>query len=465
MTAATTLNTVARFIDEHGLFSPGDRVIVAVSGGADSVALLDMLQSFGQLRLNLIVAHLNHGLRGEESDGDADFVAGLARHYGLVLESGKANVRQLAGLEGLSLEEAGRNARYEWFDALAERHSARRIALGHHADDQAETVLMRLLRGAGTTGLCGMRPLAGAGYARPLLGLSRAEILAYLRQRGLPWRNDSSNADTGFLRNRIRHECLPYLSTFNPAIVERLNAAAEIMAADEAVLERVVDGLFGRVSSVAAAGVSLDLSQTCDELPGIRFRLYRRAIMLLKGDLARITGSHLKRIDELARSTRVNSYLTLPGGIMVRRSYRVLGFSVPAGESQPEDWEMVIDGPGSYTLPCGGIVTVRLCEPPLAWADVPAGRAYFDPLATPFPWTLRTFRPGDRFRPFGMAGTRKVKEFFIDSKVPADIRRRIPLLFCGGELLWICGLRTSEAGRIAPGTTRVAGVDIPEITT
>lgn len=458
------LKKVARAIEEQGLFNSGDTVIVAVSGGADSVALLDMLVSLEELRLKIVVAHLNHGLRGAESDGDADFVAGLALRHGLPLESAAADVREIGRLRGLSLEDAGRRARYEWFDEMAEKYRARRIALGHHADDQAETFLLRLFRGAGTTGLCGMRPLTADRYVRPLLGLSRAEILAYLQESGLTWRDDSSNADTGFLRNRIRHECIPYLAAYNPAITERLNAAAEILAADEAVLEEVTTTVFARLATVGTSGVSLDLALVSAELPGIRYRLYRRAILTLKGDLARITGSHLKQIDGLACSSRVNGFLSLPGGVTVRRSYQTLTFSIQGMGAQEDSWELVITGPGRYPLPGGGELTVRLTPPPETWLDIPAWRAYFDPGGTPFPWTLRTFLPGDRFRPFGMRGTRKVKDYFIDNKVPATVRRRVPLLFGAGELLWIGGMRVSEAARIQPGAGVVAEVEIPEIT-
>lgn len=465
MTTNPTLKKVIRTIEVHRLFNAGDTVIVAVSGGADSAALLDMLVSLEYLRLNIVLAHLNHGLRGAESDGDADFVAGLALRYGLPLEAGAADVREMGRLRGLSLEEAGRAARYEWFDELAEKHGAQRVALGHHADDQAETFLLRLLRGAGTTGLCGMRPLAAGRYVRPLLGLSRAEIVAYLELRGLSWRNDSSNGDTNFLRNRIRHECLPYLASYNPAIAERLNAAAEILAADEAVLETLTDQVFGRLSSIGSSGVSLNLPPTRAELAGVRFRLYRRAVLTLKGDLARISGSHLKQIDELVSSARVNGGLSLPGGLKVRRSYETLHFSLPVQESGAWSREVLIEGPGRYPLPCGGTLTVRMTAPPDAWESVPASRAYFDPRRTPFPWNVRTFRPGDRFRPFGMKGSKKVKDYFIDAKVPATLRRDLPLLFRGDELLWVCGLRVAEAGRINSGSLEVVEVEIPEITT
>jgi tRNA(Ile)-lysidine synthase len=464
VTTHSALKKVARTIHEHQLFRKGDTVIVAVSGGADSIALLDFLVSLKDLELNLIVAHLNHRLRGAESDGDASFVAALARHYGLTMESGSADVRDISRGRSLSLEEAGRVARYEWLRELACRYKARRVALGHHADDQAETFLLRLLRGAGTTGLRGMRPLSAGTYVRPLLYLTRSEILFYLKVRGLSFRVDASNDDRCFLRNRIRHECLPYLTSYNPAITERLNAAAEILAADEDVLEDLTDQVFARISSCEADIVTLHLPGLSLELPGMRLRLYRRAIRNSTGDLAGITGSHLKQVDDLASSARVNGGVKLPCGLSVVRCYDSLTFSAHGADKNTGPWEITIKGAGSHALPDGRILTARLTVPPNHWKDVPQDRAYFDPYANPFPWTMRTFRPGDRFQPFGMTGTKKVKDFFIDEKIPAAVRRQVPLLFSGEKLLWICGLRIAEAGRVSPDTRETVLVEIQENT-
>jgi tRNA(Ile)-lysidine synthase len=456
------LRKISETIRDNRLFCQGDTVVVAVSGGADSVALLDILASLTGLRLRLVVAHLNHGLRGKESDGDAAFVEELAARYRLPFAQQRLDVKELSRQRKQSLEEAGRMARYEWFDSVADSYCARSIALGHHADDQAETFLLRLFRGSGTTGLASMRPLSCERYVRPLLTLTREEILAYLESRGLSCRHDSSNDDTVFLRNRIRHECLPYLRTFNPAISERLNNTAEILAADEAVLETLTGQVFSRLSRSTPEGVVLDLKAVRAELPGVRFRLYRRALLLLRGDLARIATTHLKQLDLLVHSSRTQGEQSLPGGLTVLRCYDALHF-LPAGKEQGRDaWEILIEGPGRYALPDGRVITVRLTAPPERWESVSSFRAYFDPGNVPFPWTVRTFRPGDCFRPFGMTGTRKVKDFFIDRKIPLPVRRRIPLLFSAGELLWVCGLRVSEAGRVRPGTLEVAEVEIPE---
>lgn len=454
------LRKISGIIRENRLFSQGDTVVVAVSGGADSVALLDILSSLSELRLHLVVAHLDHGLRGTESDADAAFVEQLAARYRLPCNVQRVNVKEISKLRKLSLEEAGRNARYEWFDEVAKACSARAIALGHHADDQAETFLLRLFRGSGTTGLASMRLQASARYVRPLLLLTRAEILAYLERRGLAFRHDGSNDETVFLRNRIRHECLPYLRTFNPAISERLNNTAEALAADEAVLEKLVDGLFPRLSRTDSEEIVLDVTAVRPELPGLRYRFYRRALQLLRRDLAHIATIHLKQIDRLLHSARTQGELSLPGGFSVLRCYDELLFLPTEKKQKREAWEIRIEGPGRQLLPDGREISICLTAPPENWASVPSSRAYFDPAAVPFPWTLRTFRPGDRFRPFGMTGTRKVKDFFIDGKIPLSVRYRTPLLFAAGELIWVCGLRVSESGRIQPGAREVAEVAI-----
>jgi tRNA(Ile)-lysidine synthase len=458
-------NKVVRTIAGNKLFHPGETVVVAVSGGADSTALLHVLASLAHLRLRLIVAHVHHGLRGAEADADVLFVEQLAGHYGIPVEITWADVRQVSRQRKVSLEEAGRLVRYAWFDEIASKWQADSVALGHHADDQAETFLLRLLRGAGTTGLAAMRFRTETNYVRPLLALTRAEILCYLQGRGLPFRHDASNDDTIFLRNRIRHECLPVLRTFNPAITACLNTTAELLAADEAVLESLTERVFGQCAHVSHDRVQLQLPLVRQELPGLRLRLFRRAIQLVKGDLRRIAAVHVQAIDALTASVQGHGALSLPDGVLVMREGATLVFSSPRVCSYVAAWQMEIPGPGRYRTPAGMVLVIELTEPPADWKTVPRTTAYFGPATAPFPWTLRTFRPGDRFRPFGMSGTRKVKDFFIDKKISVAERRSIPLLFSGGELLWVCGLRVSEKGRVLEPLARVLRVEIPEITT
>lgn len=459
------LKTVVKTIREHSLFREGDTVVVAVSGGADSVALLDLLATLGEWRLRLVVAHLNHCLRGAESDGDASFVRELAARYGLPVEVGTANVRELSRRQRLSLEEAGRVARYAFLDEVALRHGAAAVALAHHADDQAETVLLRLIRGAAGTGLCGMSAKsAGGRYIRPLLSCTRVEIEAYLTARGLVWRVDSSNADLNFLRNRIRHELLPVLAAYNPAIGDRLAATAAALAEDEALLAVMTDQAFDRHNICDKGEAVLALDGLRQETKGLRLRLYRRAIAAVKGDLARIGFRHLEHIDRLVFASRSQAALSLPDGVRVARSYGKLAFAAGSGEELSAPYEFPVEGPGIYPLPDGGQLVVELAVPPDEWRNVPVTRAYLDLDVAPLPWLVRPFRPGDRFVPLGVVGRKKVKDLFIDLKVPRSVRQRIPLLFCGERLLWVGGVRCAEDGRLTDCTRRVAMVEIAGFT-
>ena len=442
------LDQVRHCLVAHAGVQPGERLVVAVSGGADSVALLHLLAALADLSLQLVLVHLNHCLRGAESDGDERFVRELAAMLDLPLVVRRVDVQELSSSQRLSLEEAGREARYGFFREVAQSHGARLVALAHHLDDQAETVLLRLLRGAGGEGLGAMRPLSADGtLVRPLLGASRREIEAYLRHQALAWRNDSSNADQSFLRNRLRHELLPLLKGYNPAIVERLSVTAETLAADETVLERVTDAAFGCWGRVEQGRVVLDRSGVSREEAGIRLRLYRRAIRLLQGDLRRIGYRHLQAIDHLVLGERANARLQLPAGVQVTGSYRTLRFSMVTAVDEWQDYDLLIDGLGSYPLPGSGLLTIVPATPDAAGAG--AG-VLLDGRAWPFPWQVRPYRPGDRFIPSGMTGRKKVKDFFIDRKIPLDERRRVPLLCCGHTILWLCGMRLAEPARPDP---------------
>lgn len=447
---------IARFVTEHGLCRPGDALIVAVSGGADSMALLDILAHLPGFDLKLVVAHLNHRLRGGEADADEEFARAAAERYGCPFEQAAVAVAELAAERGLSLEEAGREARYAFLQSVAGKYAAVAIAVGHHMDDQAETALMRLLRGAGGHGLAGMRPRnRAATLVRPLLCVRRREIETYLHQRGLTWREDSSNADAGFLRNRIRHELLPFLTKYNPEIVVSLNQTAAVLAADEELLDTVVAEVFTRTATVGPACVTLDLDALSRETVSLRKRLYRLAIQTVKGDLRRISFKHLASIDRQVYAVRPNSELSLPGGITVLRAYRLLRFSTGREYFQPAADELTLDLPGLYPLPCGGRLLLEKIDGPVAASgnsgpavlSLPAGQ--LQP-----PLKIRYFCNGDRFTPLGMTGSKKLKDLFSDRKIPVAARRRIPLLLAGGEIVWVCGVQAAaktEAATAAAG--------------
>lgn len=444
------VSRVERTVRRQRLFLPGDTLVVALSGGADSTLLLDLLTRLPDYNLHLVAAHLNHCLRGAESDADEEFCRSLAARYAIPYESRRIDVKMLASDNQLNLEDAGRRSRIEFLDEIRGTYGAAAVLLAHHADDQAETVLMRLLRGSGTTGLSGMTYRNARGYVRPLLDISRSEIERYLRRCGLEWREDASNSDTAYLRNRIRHELLPLLEGYNPSIRTCLAATASVLGGDEALLSELTEQAFAGSCRMAEGMVVCSVGQLRTLNPALRRRVLRHAFKQLAGTLEGVSLRHIEAVGDLIDSDRPNSRLDLPQGIVAVREYNALllrAADVDAGVNSggAESW-LLITGPGSYPLPSGGSLTVELSGPAAFPPD--SGTVYFDPARITFPWLVRTFRPGDRITPFGMSGRKKVKDVFIDRKVPTSERRRIPLLFRGDDLIWVAGVCVSELCRL-----------------
>lgn len=448
------VSRVEQTIRRQSLFLPGDTLVVALSGGADSTALLDLLFQLTGYKLRLIAAHLNHCLRGVESEADQEFCRGLASRYTIPFEARRIDIESLASEKRLNLEDAGRRARIQFLDEIRVKHGAAAVLLAHHADDQAETVLMRLLRGSGMTGLSGMAYRNGRGYVRPLLDVSRSEIEQYLRERGLEWREDVSNSDTKYLRNRIRHQLLPLLEEYNPAVRSSLAATAAILGDDEALLGELTERAVAESCLMEEGRVICSVGQLRILNPALRRRVLRHAFKQLTGTLEGLSLRHIDALCDLIDSDRPNSRLALPQRVAAVRAYDRLSW-IRTGEGvvrlrpatvRETGPELLISEPGNYQLPGGGSITVESTAPANFQAD--SGTAYFDPVRTPFPWLVRTFRPGDRITPFGMKGRKKVKDIFIDRKIPLSERTLIPLLFCGTDLIWIAGVCASELCRI-----------------
>lgn len=444
MSATNLPARVSRTIRDLRLFSPGDTVILALSGGADSCALLDILAGLAELSPRLVLAHLNHQLRGAESDRDELFCRRLAERYGLPFHSRSRDVAAFARRERLNLEDAGRRARMEFLEQVRGSFRAAVIALAHHADDQAETVLMRLLRGSGMTGLRGMSFRGPGSRIRPLLEISRGEIEAYLRERGLEHREDASNRDTTFLRNRIRHELLPLLEQYNPAIRQRLVATAAILADEDDLLEQLAADLGARACCLTPDSVSCSLASLAGEPPPLRRRLLRQLLAHLAGNGEQISRRHIQALEELMDSPRPNATLNLPRGIWAVREYGTLFLRRGPHQERLEREERELPGPGRYLLTDGSRLDLIPTSTPPDPASLPPTTVLFDPGKAPFPWRVRSFTPGDRILPRGMAGSKKVKELFMERRVPRSHRERIPLLFSGDRLLWVCGLRSSR---------------------
>jgi len=447
-------------VDRHALLAPGDAVLVAVSGGADSTALLHLLHGRAErLGLRLGVGHLDHGLR-PESAAEALAVERLAGELGLAAHLERADVRLLRRRLGTSVEAAGREARYDIFRRTAERHGYRKVALGHHADDNAETLLLHLLRGSGRAGLGGIRAVRDGMFIRPLLQAFRPDIEAYLRGRGIGWLTDASNADPGLRRNRIRHELIPLLERdFQPAARRVLSRTAEVLAEEEAWITDLLQPVVERLLRAEAPGrVALDAPGLAALPPAAARRVVRAALGRVRGDLRRIDCGHVEAVLEAAGERH------LPGGVRVRCSPREIVFErVAAGgrllpPAPGPDYAYRLEGCGTLVIAETG-EAIRISEPPPGAPVAAFGpdpfTACLDAEALRFPLTIRNRRPGDRFRPLGAGGSQTLKKFFGDHKVAPSERQSCPVIVSDGGIVWVAGHRLDERARVTPATRRV----------
>ena len=445
---------VAVTIREQHLFKPGDTLIIGLSGGADSTALLDLLAGLPGTPLRLIAAHLNHCLRGAESDSDEEFCRQLAVQYTIPFESRRIDVKALASDTSLNLEDAGRRARISFFDELLARWQATAVVLAHHADDQAETILMRLLRGSGMTGLAGMSYCNNRGYIRPLLDITRAEIEAHLVDRGINWREDSTNLDTAFLRNRIRHELLPLLEHYNPSVRTSLATTAALLYAENDLLDDLTAQASGQICRTTATGITCDIKLLLSQPLALQRRVIRLTLARLVGTLDEFSYHHISAICRMIASARPNARISLPHGIVAVKEYKTLEFRT-VESIQLQKIELQIPAPGVFQLPGNALLTVENSQLPAHSDPGCVMTTYFDLDKVPFPWHVRSFIPGDRIQQIGMTGRKKLKDLFIDTKTPPSQRALTPLIFCRDELMWVCGLRTSHHARLDDKSSRV----------
>jgi len=445
------------------LFEPGTRIVVAVSGGPDSVCLLHILYLLSsQWGLRLEVAHFEHGLRDQESRDDACFVEKLSHDFGLGFSIEHGNVRAFADREGIGIQEAARILRYEFLERVRADTESTYIATAHTADDQAEEILLRLIRGAGLPGLSGIPWVRDNYIVRPLLGVTRQQILSHLKVYDIPFVIDQSNNSRAYLRNRIRKDLLPLLAEgFNPAIVRTVNRTAEMLAEDNKLLEKIAEKAYQDSLSSSFQGGELAFSvKKIKEHPGpIRRRIYRMALMDLRLFSGRVRASHLLGIDELVTTCKDPcASCRLPGGAVVFRRYEDLFISSSIPEEQILDsndgsFSVCVTGPGRWPIPRGkGHVEISLSD--VASDFMSRNRKeYFRPLwlnpeAVKFPLDLRTRRPGEIFWPLGAPAPFKLKKFLISSKIPRGVRGSLPLLASGKEVVAVVGVEVSHPYRL-----------------
>ena len=456
------LRQVTEAVRRKRLIQPGGRVLVAVSGGADSVCLLALLHEMRERALlpgiDLRIAHVNYGLRGDESEEDEVFVRELGSKLGVPVDCERV---RLMPKSGGTLQSRARDARYAFFGRVLREHGMTAVATGHTADDQAETVLLWLMRGAGTSGLAGIPVKRAGGIIRPLLGVTRQQVLDYLAFRGMPYRSDSSNGTARYRRNRIRQEILPALRSLNPRIVEALARGADILAADAAVLNEIERERWGVVAKDASSGlVVLDGDRLAAEPLGLQRRLVRRALAVVRQGQEGLTFRHVSDILERVLAGAHGAGLNLPGGLRVARHGALIvmdyGGSKGGARSLTElTAGILLPVPGEVRIGPGGR-RVLAAEGRGLSAGLPGDRSVFtvDRDRCDGPLSVRTWRKGDWFCPLGMGGHRKkLQDFFVDRKVGRTLRGAIPLVVAPSGIVWVAGYRGDERFAAGPATT------------
>lgn len=453
--------TIAR----HQLIDPGDHVLVAVSGGPDSVALLLVLSALtGELAISrLSVAHFNHQLRGQDSEKDAAFVRSLAAHLHLDCRLGQEDVAAHRRRFGLSLEMAARECRRRFLLNSARQIRADKVALGHNANDQAEELLLRLIRGTSPGGLSGMAPKTGQGLIRPLLELERSQILAYLQERGVDYRTDTSNLEPFCDRNRLRLQVLPMIERhINPKVTSSLCRHAQLAREEETWWAGFLEDRWQRALATRGPNrVTLRRPALQAEPVVVRRRLLKQALILLCGSFYGFAQVHLDRLADLAASPRSTGEIHLPRGVRACNEYDALVLSLAAEQYEPERKQPLSEGTTVF-----GPYTVTVCR---VEGDGPPDRktlsaerftAWMDEDRLRKPLRIRTWQPGDRFRPLGMSGSKKLQDLFSDLKVPRRHRKCVPILCDAEKICWVAGYRLDERVKVRSTTKRILKVSI-----
>jgi tRNA(Ile)-lysidine synthase len=463
-TEQTTEKRVLRFIKEKRLVNAGQKLVVAVSGGADSVCVLDILARLRrELGVELHIAHFNHRLRGTAADADARYVTELASRMGIPATVTAGNVLAYREKLRLSPEEAAREVRYSFLADVADAVGAERIAVGHTIDDQAETILMHLIRGSGTRGLRGLLPVsrwqtAGKSVTviRPLLEMSRAETSAYCEQNGLATCTDLSNASRIPLRNRIRHELLPRLRDYNPKITEALLRTARIAGDDLDYIDAEAVRLGESLAKKQKDAVIFDKEGFNVLHPSLKRHLLRTSIESLLGNVKDIEAAHIEEIMGLLGKPSGRKKM-LPGGLTFTIEYDTYKLGADPAELSPYPvlhGETRLNVPGKTVIP-GWDICAEVTDAAANIKSDDEFTACFDFNKAGNALSVRRRKPGDRFQPLGMGQTKKLNQFMIDARIPRAWRPRLPLVCSEEQIIWVVGQRIDERVKVTENTNRV----------
>ncbi|MCL5780505.1 MAG: tRNA lysidine(34) synthetase TilS [Firmicutes bacterium] len=455
------LARVRKEIARHKMVEPGQLIIVGVSGGPDSVALLHIFRSLaGELGISLHVAHLNHLFRGEEARKDACFVRELCLRWKIPCTVEERNVPAYAREKRLSAQVAAREVRYQFFYDVLEKTGGNKIALAHHANDQAESVLMNFLRGAGLSGLSGIPPVRDNLFIRPLLSIRREEILQYCQGHGISFRTDSSNLKTLYRRNKLRHRLIPLLEQeYSPGLVNILNRMAEQVRSEDEFMEDLARHAYKQVLlSQETTGLVLDRIRLARQPVALARRIIRIAWENIRGSKQDLTFEHVEHLVERLWGGGPERVWQLPVGINVRLTYDTLAFLARERQAPMTTCELPV--PGSVVTETGLKITSQVIRrEELLWhpGELPAHQAVLDYDRVTLPLMVRFRREGDVLVPFGLGKRVKLKKMLIDRKVPRHLRDQIPLVVeqKTDRIVWVAGIRLADDVAVGHSTEKV----------
>lgn len=454
---------VLKAIKEHDLIEKGDNILIGVSGGADSIALLYVLLEIKEeIDFNIFIAHVNHGVRGDEALEDERYVEYTAKKLGLPYFSKRVNMNEYARAKKISSEEAGRELRYGFFREILSKIGGGKIAVAHNKNDQAETLLLRFFRGTGIDGLKGMDYRNG-DIIRPILGIERGEIEKYLRDKNIEFKIDRTNLEPVYNRNRIRLEVLPYIQEYyNQNIVDTLWRTSQLMSIDNGFLEEYSNKIYHKiVRSKDEYSIILDGKIFRREHRSIQNRIIRNCILELNGNLMGITMKHIEDIITLFLERGTGKSITLINNLVAKTSYDDFIIERPnRKETKGSVHKIRING-STYIDELGYEIKTEVNSiHNLVLDNSNRYKRYFDYDKINGNIYVRNRKDGDRFVPFGMEGCKKVKDYFIDEKIPKDERDKIPIITDDKNIIWIVGYRTSQLYRITENTKNVIAIQL-----
>ncbi len=458
------LEIVAAVIKKFNMINISDTIIVGVSGGADSIALLHILTRLASdFSFKLAAAHLNHMLRGDDAEKDEEHVTLTCQKWGVTCFTKRADVGALAEKWRISEEEAGRKARYEFFHELMKDIKADKLALAHHRDDKVETIFHNIIRGTGTHGLKGINYVRDGFVIRPLLDATKEEILHYCKEQNLSFRKDLSNNNLSYTRNRLRHGLIPFIQdNFNPNIAKTILRMSEVIGEEDEYLEQYCRELLTALLSFEKNKAKVDLDRFNSLHLALKRRLLRMVIMGFMDEFSCIELVHIDNIISMLRNARQEASFRLPGKISVTKRYGYANISADSKEVSIKPFEYALTIPGSVFIHEANVrISAVFKEKSQISSEKNPIHIEADNLDSSL--VVRNRKTGDRFKPLGMSSEKKLKEFFIDWKVPREERDLIPLITDSQNVIWVTGYQINEDYKVTDRTIRVLEIRIDSV--